>query len=232
MVVDSDTQHLSYLSQLLQRFEYQIQTAESAQEALQVTAAMVPSLIITALDLRDMDGLDLLRVLKKDPRTAYLPCIALRRQEDFCAEDDCRSLGTVSCLCKPVQVEMLYRTMQSAFEKTPRSAIRIRTTLPVKVDTTPFDGHGGTHSLDLSERGLFLHTLKPAPVDTQLALRINLNGLIIAAESKVIYSGMLSRGLHHEAGMGLEFIRIAPRDQELIQKYIRDDVTRGITPMN
>jgi CheY-like chemotaxis protein len=232
LLVDSDKQHLMYTSQLLQRFEYLTRTAMTGREALESTAAASPALIITAVGLLDMSGLNLIRLFKKNPITEKIPCITMRSQEDPINERDCYTAGAKDCLAKPVTVEPLYRIVQSAVEKTPRATIRLRAVHPVKVDTAPFDGHAGMHTLALSERGMFLHSTKQVPVQSQIALRMNLNGLIIPADAKVLYNGLSRRGSFKEPGMGLEFIRIAPKDQEYIRKYIRSEVTRGIPPVN
>jgi len=39
-------------------------------------------------------------------------------------------------------------------------------------------------------------------------------------------------GSYQVRGMGVGFCRISPKDQELIRLYIRDEVTRGIMPLN
>jgi CheY-like chemotaxis protein len=229
LIVDSNLQQLASLSKLLQRLEYQAGTAKSAQEALDMAATTIPNLIIISLSLADMSGINFMQLLRKTPKISHIPFIALRTQEDA-PEQDCYSVGASSCLSIPVDLEKLYQAVQAAIEIRPRTAIRLRTIQPVKVDTMPFDGYSGMHTLALSERGMFLHTMKPAPTNTTLALRINLNGLIIAARARVLYSGQSSRGTYNEPGVGLEFIQIAPKDREFIRKFIHSEVTRDIDP--
>lgn len=229
LIVDSDVQHLSYLSQLLQRLEYRTNTAKTAKEALDTATAAVSTLIITAIDLSDMTGLNFMQLLRKKPETSRIPYIVLKKPGDSIERDYYRA-GAACCLSKPVEIEALYQAVQAAVETTPRTSIRLRTIQPVKVDTVPFDNYAGMHTLDLSERGMFLHSMQQAPANTRLSLRINLSGLIIAAEAKVLYSGKSNRGSYQEPGMGLEFVQMAPKDREFIRKFIRTEVTRGIVP--
>jgi CheY-like chemotaxis protein len=230
LVMDSDTQNLLYTSKLLQSFAYRTHMAETAQEAFDTATNSPPSLIITALGLADMNGIKLLKMIRTHPLTADIPFIAMRRKEDPLKEQHCFSAGAVHCLNKPISAELLYRAVQSATQKRPRANMRIRTIQPVKIDTMPFADHDVTHTLDLSERGMFLRTSKPAPENTRLFIRINLNGLIISAETVVIYRCSQDSGPYKEPGMGLKFIHIAPKDQELIRQFIGNEVLRGILP--
>ena len=232
LIMDSDTHNLVYTSMVLQRFEFKTHMAKTAQEAFDLATHTPPSLILTALDLNDMQGIQLLQMIKKHPNTAEIPLIAMRKKDDLIKEQSCLNAGAVNCLDKPVSAELLYRAVHKEIQKQPRSSMRIRTIQPVQVGTLSGGGSDAAHTLDLSERGMFLRTLKPAPESTRLAIRINLNGLIIAAEVVVVYNCLPNAGPYKESGMGLEFTRIAPKDQELIRRFIGSEVLRGILPEN
>jgi CheY-like chemotaxis protein len=230
LIIDSDTQNLFYLSMLLTRFDFKTDIAKTAHEAFVGATTTTPSLIITALELKDMHGLNLITLLRKNPKTTNIPFIALRGKEDALGEQYCFSVGAADCLVKPVSAELLYRAVQRALENRPRATMRIRTIQPVKVDTAPFDSRTGLHTLDLSERGIFLRTVKPAPENALLSLKINLNGMIIAGEARVIYTCPPCKGPYHEPGMGLQFTYLAPNDMELLRNFIKNEVTRGLVP--
>lgn len=230
LVVDSDANNLYYTSMLLQRFNYQIKAVATAAEALVLAEVAAPSLIITALGLRDMHGLDLIRRLKQDPGIAGVPFIALLRQGNLIQERRCFELGATDCLGQPVSPDLLFRAVQAAVETTPRAYIRIRTQLPVTVNNLQIDRPGGACVSVLSERGMFLRTTSMAAVNTRLSFELALNDVFITAEAVVLYSYPTGGGPYHEPGMGLEFVWIAPRDRELIRQFIRNEVTRGIAP--
>lgn len=232
LVVDSDTNNLFYTSMLLKRFDYQTYTAKTAQEAFEMAKVAVPSLIITALGLKDMHGLELMQHLKENPITADIPLIALRRQSEPIKDVRRARVWAVDCLDQPVSAELLYRVVQTAVETRPRFHIRIRTLQPVKVNGVLLDDFEGVCTTDLSERGMFLRTRSPAPVNTRLSIQIYLYGQIIVVEAAVIYSDGIGIGPYREPGMGLQFVRIAPRDHEFIRRFIRNEVMRDITPGN
>lgn len=232
MVVDSDSDSLSYLSVLLHRFNYPSFKATSAQEAIETAATAVPFLMVTSLHLPDMHGFDLMQQFKESRKTSHIPIIAVSRQEDLNVRKRCLDLGAVGCLYHPVEAETLYRVVQVAVEKNPRSCMRVRTTQPVKVNDERHDTFYGAYTLDLSERGMFLRTVNPAPVQAALSLEIDLNGRVIPAEAEVLYACKEGAGPYHESGLGLRFSRIGSKDQEFLRKFIQNEVMRGIRPAN
>jgi CheY-like chemotaxis protein len=231
LVVDSDANNLFYTSMLLQRFDYRICMAATAEEALAMVTVAAPSLVITSLDLKGMNGLELIRQLAQNPGTAAVPVIVLTKQGDLIGDKRCREAGAADCLDKPVLAEQLFRAVEAAVETTPRTSIRIRTSLPVTVNNMPLVEVEGACVSVLSEHGMFLRTLRPAPLDTRLSLQIGLNDRIIAIEAVVRSSYRTGGGPYNEPGMGLQFVRTAPQDQEIIRQFIRNEVTRGIKPL-
>jgi hypothetical protein len=179
-----------------------------------------------------MNGLNLISLLRKNPKTTNIPFIALRNPDDSTGTKYSFRAGAVDCLVKPVSPELLYLAVQGGLEDRPRASMRFRTIQPVWVDTVPFEGGDDMHTLDISERGLFLRTSNPAPENTWLSFRINLNGTIIKAEAKVIYTCPPCKGPYLEPGTGLEFTYLSPTDRELIRKFMRSEITRGKVPVH
>jgi len=230
LLVDSDPKNLLYLSTLLRRFGYQTYTANTAREVFELVTSSVPSLIITSLDIKDMDSLNLMQALKKSPQTVGIPFITMTRQEGTSKQKRSFLYGASDCLSLPVTPERLYRAVQKEVERTPRTCIRIQMLLPVKITSMPGGEAYRTCMLDLSERGIFLACEEPAAVNTRLSLLINLNGRLIPVEAMVLQVIQNSEGPYLQAGMALEFVQIAPEDKEAIRQFIRDDVMRGIEP--
>jgi CheY-like chemotaxis protein len=77
LVVDSDVEKLFHTATLLQRFQYNIWTAKSAAEALELAAVAVPALIITAQFLDDQPALKLIQQLKRISGLGAVPIVVL-----------------------------------------------------------------------------------------------------------------------------------------------------------
>jgi CheY-like chemotaxis protein len=230
LIVDGEPSSLQHLSMLLQQFGFKTQTAATARQAYEGATTAPPSIIITALKLFDMHGLNFIKMIRRNPKTEDIPFIVLRTLDDSLDEKYCFSAGAIDCLVKPVSAELLYRAVQGGLEDRPRAAMRYRTILPVWVDTVPFEGGEDVYTLDISEHGLFLRTPHPAPEHTRLFLRINLNSRIVKAETKVIYACPPCKGPYHEPGNGLQFTKISREDREFLRKFMRNELTRGHVP--
>jgi CheY-like chemotaxis protein len=230
VIVDDDVHLLFTVAMLLQRFNYHVCTVKTGDEALEMILVAAPALVITALELPSMSGLDLFYVLQQDPRTTSVPVIAITGNGDPDIMARCERTGFAACLQTPVAAEELYRAVQHAVEPRPRSNIRVYTWLPVTVDHTPLDCGGGECATVLSEHGLYIRTLKPSEPNTVITIELMLHGRPIAAEAVVLYKHRFGEGPFGEPGMGLKFLRIDPIDQQEIRQFIRSEITHGIVP--
>jgi CheY-like chemotaxis protein len=221
LVVDGDAHHRSYHTMILQRFEFRTVAAATAGEALESITAVKPSLILTELDLPDMNGFDLLRRLHRDRGAAVVPVvIALFAKGDNGTESRCLKEGFAACLKSPAAAEELFRTALTAVEATPRRSLRVHAKIPVVVNGVPLDCVEGECASVISEHGMYIRTINPHPPKSRLNVRIDLYGRTIAAEAVVLYSHRVGEGPFGEPGMGIKFDRIALQDQEFLRLYI------------
>ncbi len=228
LVADHAPYSLSCVSILLGRFGYHVLKATTGKEAVAVAKRDVPCLILIAVDLPDVNVFDLMHELTRNSATLHIPLIGLMQQHDRNIQDRCFELGAVGCLWRPIKAETLYRTVQVAMEKNPRASIRVRTVQPVKVYGQAQESLYGAYTLALSDGGMFLRTMNPLSVNTELSLELNLNGRTIAADAVVLYNCQAGCGPDLESGIGLRFVDIAPRDQDFIRQFIWDDIMKGI----
>jgi len=229
LIVGCDPQSLIFASLLLQRLGYHICTAGTAEIALEMARAVVPILVITDLKLPEMNAPQMMRYLRERERTAAVPIIIQLEQLVPKIVQKCLEAGATACIKKPVEPEELYRVIQAAIELTPREHIRIKTCLSVVLNNRPLDFNAGECAIMLSSRGMYVRTRTRQPVHTKFPIAINLNERLIHAEAKVIYSHSEGEGPFGQPGMGLYFTVIAQEDQEFLQQYITDEVTRGLS---
>jgi len=228
LVVDSDANDLIYVSMLLQRFEYNICTAKTGKEALELSSVSIPALIIAEMDLADMKGLELIKRLKRQQLTANLPVIVKIVKHTLEKERLCIQAGAFACIRNPVHAEELYRAVQAAIESTPRKSIRIPAHLPVYVNNVQFDSGEGEFASVLSEKGMFIRTLRPYQISSTINVQIIIKGRIISIEAVVLYTHKFDEGLPREPGMGLQYTRIALQDQSAIHQFIDEEINKGI----
>jgi CheY-like chemotaxis protein len=230
LVAGNDASNLVYTSLLLQKLNYHIMSANTAEEALEMVNVILPILIITDLTFSRMNATQMIQVLKQKPRTASVPIIIKVEQPSPQIEQKCREIGAVACIRKPVDPEELYRVVQAVIEPIPRTHIRIPTRLSVVLDKVPLDLKAGECATVISSRGMFIQTLNLRPKRTVFAIQVIVDDHTITAEAKVVYSYNAGEGPQGVPGMGLFFSKIAQEDQDRLQRYINETVTSGILP--
>jgi two-component system, cell cycle response regulator DivK len=77
LIVDDDPSSLEVASMMLSFYGAKVSTAINGEEGLKLAQASRPRFILTDLSMPVMDGWTLLGHLKKDPRLAEIPVIAL-----------------------------------------------------------------------------------------------------------------------------------------------------------
>jgi len=232
LVVESNTNDLFTTAMLLQRFAYPVCTARNARQALDMVSVAMPALVVTDFALPGMNGIDFLRVLGSNPHTFSIPVILLLPPGDISHEMNDVEIGGHFIVRKPVQVEDLYRAVQTAIEPTPRTNIRVEATLPVTVNNVALDSGRGECATDVSAQGLYIRTFKYHRPDEQIALQLTIGGRTVRADGKILYTRRQDSGPFVEPGMAVKFTRIMAEDREFIGQFVCDTVTRGIVTEN
>jgi CheY-like chemotaxis protein/Tfp pilus assembly protein PilZ len=231
LIVDGDNAHLYYTSMLLQRLEYNIHTAKTAEDALEIVGVAHPALILTEISLGGMDGVEFLKKIKRNPQTFSIPAIILTASKDQAVKAASMQEGCAAYLQKPVEPDVLYAAIQKATESQPRQYIRLNTTLNVIVGddkTAEYTGIGD-YITALSEHGMYISTSKPKPIGLQIPITILLEDMKIKVEGMVLYSFQRGQGPLRTPGMGIKFVRISPEDEKVIKVYIKREITKGLT---
>src|SRR5271169_80038 len=123
LTVDDEPDIVELLSYNLRKEGFPVSTASDAEEALEKIRAEDFSLVLLDLMLPGMQGMDLCRVLKKDPKTANLPIIMLTAK----VEEVDRVLGLESgaddYITKPFSPRELVARVKAVLRRTaPKAA--------------------------------------------------------------------------------------------------------------
>ena len=107
LAVDDIPLNLLLVQKMLARFNFKLRTAANGQEALDAVAAQKPDLILLDLMMPGIDGLEVIRRLRKDPETASIRIVilsALNSNEDVVRGFN---LGADDYIVKPIIMEKL-----------------------------------------------------------------------------------------------------------------------------
>jgi two-component system chemotaxis response regulator CheY len=234
LIIDDSASILFYLGMLLRRLEYNVVTARNAEDAMQIMEQSVPAIVLSEIFLPSMSGINLMKRMKDAPLWKVIPVIVLTTESDPGMKDTCMRLGCAAYLSKPVEPDVLYRTLQSVSETIPRENIRLQVSLKVIVgDGTVMGGTARTeYATAVSESGLYVRTLYPQPRNALTPIRIIIGNREISAKTVVLYSFITGGSPFKEPGMGLKFIEIADSDKNFIRGFIKEQLTRGLSPEN
>jgi DNA-binding response OmpR family regulator len=100
------------LEEVLTQAGHQVVTAHSGEEALQLFQKKQPNMTLLDLALPDMDGVTVLRRLRKIDATA--PVVALTGFADPGLENEVRKLGVTDFLRKNLELEILMQSVAQA----------------------------------------------------------------------------------------------------------------------
>jgi len=234
LIIDDSASILFYLGMLLRRLEYNVVTARNAEDAMQIMEQSIPSIVLTDILLPTMSGINLMKRMKDAPLWKTIPIVVLTTESDPGMKDTCMRMGCAAYLSKPIEPNVLYRTLQSVSESIPRENIRLHTSLKVVVgDGTAMGGTARTeYATAISEGGLYVRTLYPQPRNALTPIRIFIGNREIRAKTVVLYSFTMGGGPFKEPGMGLKFVEIADSDRNFIRGFIKEQLTEDLSPQN
>ena len=108
IMVDDDITNLSVAKSNLSD-RYYFFTAPSGDTLFKILEKVKPSLILLDIEMPDMNGYEVIKLLKADEKTSGIPVIFLTARMDPVSEIDALKLGAVDYILKPFSKEMLIK---------------------------------------------------------------------------------------------------------------------------
>ncbi len=107
LLVDDSTTLLMSIEGVLKKAGWEVRTATGGREALAALAGFKPDLIITDLNMPGMDGITLIREIRKLPQTRFVPILMLTTESLQAKRQEAKAAGATGWLVKPVQASAL-----------------------------------------------------------------------------------------------------------------------------
>ena len=118
LVADDESHILHVVSLKLQNAGYRVLTAHDGREALELAQQERPDLLITDYHMPQLNGLELCRRLKQDPKTTGIPAIMLTARGYELEPTDTEQSGILRMLSKPFSPRHLLSTVEEVLAQT------------------------------------------------------------------------------------------------------------------
>lgn len=212
LVIEDNEDNRELMMYILKAFGHTVFAACDGEEGLGVARRELPDLILSDLQMPKMDGYEVLRAIRKDPRLAARPLIAVTSYAMRGDRERVLSAGFDGYISKPILPEDFVGRLETFLKPAQHSVARSETT-PAGNDPATVGSHTTILAVDNSEVNLSLiqNTLTPFgyKVLTVGSAREAL-GLALANPPDLILSD-----LHMPEVDGYEFFRTIRADSEL-----------------
>lgn len=107
LYIEDNFDNMILVKRILEIEGYEVFQAETGQEGLAKTYETMPDIIITDINLPDIDGYQVTDTLKKDPTTAHIPIIAMTANVMKKDKENVFQAGCDGYISKPIDVDEL-----------------------------------------------------------------------------------------------------------------------------
>lgn len=116
VIIDNDIEILELLKLFLEEQGFNVLTLSDIKNIFEKINNSI-SLLITEIHLKNIDGLELIRRLRRNPKYSALPIIVLTRDRDEALEIKALNSGASDFLRKPVSLRILLTRINSKIKK-------------------------------------------------------------------------------------------------------------------
>lgn len=117
LVVEDNTMNMELAVDLLKIHGYEVLSATTGQEALEISAREKLDLILMDVQLPGMDGLAVTRKLKENPKTKDIPIVALTAHAMKGDQERILSQGCTGYISKPIDTREFSKFVEKFLEE-------------------------------------------------------------------------------------------------------------------
>lgn len=112
ITVDDSRTMREMVSFTLKGAGYEVLEAEDGKDAIAKLASQTVDVVITDLNMPNMNGIELIRALRADARFKFTPILMLTTESDDSKKGEGKAAGATGWLVKPFNPEKLIQTVQ------------------------------------------------------------------------------------------------------------------------
>jgi len=111
VAVDDSQTMRDMVSFTLKKAGYDVEKAVDGQQALNALKGKAVDLVITDINMPNMDGISLVKALRADPAHKSTPILILTTESDTARKDEGRAAGATGWIVKPFNPEKLLQVV-------------------------------------------------------------------------------------------------------------------------
>lgn len=119
LIIEDNPVNMELATDLLEAADYVVTGADNAEDGVRVAQAQMPDLVLMDIALPGMDGLTATGILKKNPRTAMIPVVALTAHAMKGDEEKALAAGCLGYITKPINTRSFSRLVSEFAEMEP-----------------------------------------------------------------------------------------------------------------
>jgi twitching motility two-component system response regulator PilH len=230
VLADSDKPFTLSVATLLEKMGFDVIPVKNGLDALSYARQFGPDVMIINKELPLIDGVDVLKEIRKDSRTSLIPVIVVSGPDDEATVTFSRSLHCTGYLAKPLSLISLNKIIYDCLSFSnvrKRRHLRIRFEQKIHLSYNSEESTG--NSVTLSEGGIFIRGINPARVGENVSLNLPLKSKTMDIDGTVLYTRELYGGFFNLGpGMAIGFDAISSSDSRSIRDYLVEQLTDGI----
>ncbi|HEY9862573.1 MAG TPA: adenylate/guanylate cyclase domain-containing protein [Candidatus Obscuribacterales bacterium] len=113
LIVDDNVDNIRFLSDFLIQQGYQVRKAINGNVALMAARTVIPDLILLDINMPQITGYEVCKILKSDPKTSSVPVIFLSAGDDVKDKVQAFEVGGIDYITKPFQIEEVLIRVQT-----------------------------------------------------------------------------------------------------------------------
>jgi CheY-like chemotaxis protein len=123
LVVEDDVDISKMLRIYFDSQGYEVLVANRGNDALETCRMKLPNVVVLDIQLPDVDGYEICRILRNNTRTSYVPIIFLTQKDERSDKIAGLELGADDYITKPFDIEELKLRVEGAIRRSQREAL-------------------------------------------------------------------------------------------------------------
>lgn len=210
LVVDDEPPIRQLLQQELEGIGYHVELANDGMEALNKIKISLPDLIILDVMMPNIDGFDLVAILKNNPATMAIPTIVLSILED---EERGYRLGVDRYLTKPIDIQVLLQDIKTLLDQSSSNRKVLMVDLPpstIKTLTEVLISKGYTVTESTTGNDAIAHALA-------------LNPTMVIVDAAISVESDLVKTLRFDNGLEIIFLIMIDPSEDVLLSVTQPD---------